>query len=197
MPSSAPASHGAPPRSLHDALPIYRHVARGHPHDRRVEDVDRPLGDERGQLGAPAPALDRLVGDHEPAGLGDRRENRRLVERDEGARSEEHTSELQSLTNIVCRLLLRHPTAPPLVPYTTLFRSIGTLRAATRTIGASRTSIARSATSAASSAPQPPRLTASWAITSRPVLATDVRIVASSSGTRVRDRKSTRLNSSH
>src|SRR5206468_3258358 len=34
----------------------------------------------------------------------------------------EHTSELQSRSDLVCRLLLRHPCRPP-SPYTTLFRS--------------------------------------------------------------------------
>src|SRR5690606_8550393 len=38
-------------------------------------------------------------------------------------RSEEHTSELQSRENLVCRLLLRRPARSPLFPYTTLFRS--------------------------------------------------------------------------
>src|SRR5205814_484771 len=44
------------------------------------------------------------------------------------SRSEEHTSELQSLRHLVCRLL-RFPSPPfPLFPYTTLFRSFaGTL----------------------------------------------------------------------
>src|SRR5437870_706718 len=42
------------------------------------------------------------------------------------ARSEEHTSELQSRGHLVCRLL-RRPRSP-LFPYTTLFRS-GSLRA--------------------------------------------------------------------
>src|SRR5436853_553752 len=37
-------------------------------------------------------------------------------------RSEEHTSELQSLRHLVCRLLLLPPRSP-LFPYTTLFRS--------------------------------------------------------------------------
>src|SRR5690606_31929641 len=37
-----------------------------------------------------------------------------------GARSEEHTSELQSRENLVCRLLLLpRPPRPPLFPYTT------------------------------------------------------------------------------
>src|SRR6266404_1428373 len=38
-------------------------------------------------------------------------------------RSEEHTSELQSLAYLVCRLLLRRPPRSTLFPYTTLFRS--------------------------------------------------------------------------
>ena len=48
-----------------------------------------------------------------------------------GARSEEHTSELQSRSDLVCRLLLeknfflmiRRPPRSTLFPYTTLFRS--------------------------------------------------------------------------
>src|SRR5690606_31614074 len=39
-------------------------------------------------------------------------------------RSEEHTSELQSRENLVCRLLLRRAPSSLLFPYTTLFRSI-------------------------------------------------------------------------
>src|SRR5437762_3306496 len=39
------------------------------------------------------------------------------------ARSEEHTSELQSPMYLVCRLLLPLPPTSPPVPYTTLFRS--------------------------------------------------------------------------
>src|ERR1035438_10487643 len=39
------------------------------------------------------------------------------------SRSEEHTSELQSLRHLVCRLLLRRPAKTTLFPYTTLFRS--------------------------------------------------------------------------
>src|SRR5690625_3684238 len=42
---------------------------------------------------------------------------------DWAARSEEHTSELQSRGHLVCRLLLRLPRLSSLVPYTTLFRS--------------------------------------------------------------------------
>src|SRR5690242_21538599 len=52
------------------------------------------------------PALD---GDHGDAGLRDRAARRadlRRVRQDERQRSEEHTSELQSHVNLVCRLLL-------------------------------------------------------------------------------------------
>src|SRR5437868_6959155 len=40
-----------------------------------------------------------------------------------GERSEEHTSELQSRFDLVCRLLLVEPPQSILFPYTTLFRS--------------------------------------------------------------------------
>src|SRR5690242_3191710 len=43
-------------------------------------------------------------------------------------RSEEHTSELQSHVNLVCRLLLRPPPRSSLFPYTTLFRSASVTR---------------------------------------------------------------------
>src|SRR5438034_728772 len=41
----------------------------------------------------------------------------------ENGRSEEHTSELQSHSDLVCRLLLRRQSRYTLFPYTTLFRS--------------------------------------------------------------------------
>src|SRR3989441_4231985 len=70
--------------SLHDALPIS--VEREH-RRRRAElgahVADRPLAGRADRLGAGAEVLDDLVG-----------------------RSEEHTSELQSLAYLVCRLLL-------------------------------------------------------------------------------------------
>src|SRR5437016_6903849 len=76
--------------SLHDALPI----SLAHPSD-----------------GATICALQKL--DFQPArrdwrGRCDKLLERRLYRRSRSARSrsEEHTSELQSLTNLVCRLLL-------------------------------------------------------------------------------------------
>src|SRR5207248_1819847 len=43
-------------------------------------------------------------------------------------RSEEHTSELQSPYDLVCRLLLPRAPRPTLFPYTTLFRSPARIR---------------------------------------------------------------------
>src|SRR5262249_62274813 len=89
------------PLSLHDALPIYlaAGVAHADPHRRRrcvpggvlqrfhAAEVDRRLDLPR----VPAHAVGADLG--RPGRLA-------------GPRSEEHTSELQSLTNLVCRLLL-------------------------------------------------------------------------------------------
>src|SRR5262249_60984582 len=66
------------PLSLHDALPIFVPVAE-------------PLRHEHPQL---------------PRDLGARRQRCMIAGDACTARSEEHTSELQSLTNLVCRLLL-------------------------------------------------------------------------------------------
>src|SRR5262249_61303323 len=68
--------------SLHDALPIFRRVG----------------GDARRRL-------DRARSDRHN-GRAQRRRRVRARDGDAAGRSEEHTSELQSLTNIVCRLLL-------------------------------------------------------------------------------------------
>src|SRR5437016_11359811 len=82
--------------SLHDALPIFDRVpdeprpllgVEGH-----VRPEQYPLGPEECQ-----PAFHRVVRAEE-GGVA--------VEHLEVLRSEEHTSELQSLTNLVCRLLL-------------------------------------------------------------------------------------------
>src|SRR5438046_4571555 len=81
------------PLSLHDALPIYGLVepqnASGESFgDRKLEEVIR-----KNQSRPPAELLEQMLSEiraWQPASL----------------RSEEHTSELQSLTNLVCRLLL-------------------------------------------------------------------------------------------
>src|SRR5262249_59978730 len=96
-----PPPTATPPLSLHDALPISRsarrrplpdHGRRPAAHAARVG--HRPGRDRAGlPVGRPA-AADPGTPDVDAAVLGGYR------------RSEEHTSELQSLTNLVCRLLL-------------------------------------------------------------------------------------------
>src|SRR5437016_11868053 len=76
--------------SLHDALPICRQDVPRDPHLSQVG--------PRGSLAGAAPRHVR-----EPRSRG--RESQRAQQR-RFSRSEEHTSELQSLTNLVCRLLL-------------------------------------------------------------------------------------------
>src|SRR5262249_61264354 len=85
--------------SLHDALPIcargraHRGVRRG---DSRVSVDARPVS----VRARASPALFRRAARAVPLG--------RHGAVDDLRRSEEHTSELQSLTNLVCRLLLEH-----------------------------------------------------------------------------------------
>src|SRR5438105_2394224 len=123
MPSSASATTERYTLSLHDALPILSGDRMpGRPRHRRS-----PL--LRSQLAHPG-----LVGAGEALGSRRRRSRRqRLLRAGEGrrrrdpsaspARSEEHTSELQSRVDLVCRLLLLRPLSATLFPYTTLFRS--------------------------------------------------------------------------
>src|SRR5690606_41223513 len=87
--------------SLHDALPIFLRaagIARGVGLDVLIE-LDHDHGAARGcRPGGRAAALVAARDDHER--LGD------LLGKRERLRSEEHTSELQSRENLVCRLLL-------------------------------------------------------------------------------------------
>src|SRR5262249_60515620 len=87
--------------SLHDALPILRARPRASGRDRGRPDQDRSMGQDR----APLP---RQAGQGRP---GDARVRARPRHRRQ-ERSEEHTSELQSLTNLVCRLLLEKKKPP-------------------------------------------------------------------------------------
>src|SRR5258706_1943483 len=82
--------------SLHDALPIYS--SRPHERDRRTPRRARARG--RGD-----PVRVRHPRHAQRGGLRRARRLARARAR-RGVRSEEHTSELQSLTNLVCRLLL-------------------------------------------------------------------------------------------
>src|SRR5262249_59380210 len=88
-----PPTPAIPPLPLHDALPIYREgLVRSH-------DFARPaiLWRRWPQTPPRSPACWRRW---RPG------TRRRWIGSPRSSRSEEHTSELQSLTNIVCRLLL-------------------------------------------------------------------------------------------
>src|SRR5262249_57136569 len=96
---STPSSHLSSTLSLHDALPILERVddeVELRAELRDADDRERAAGSER---------LQRLA-DH--GQVADRLERVICAAAREVAdgRSEEHTSELQSLTNLVCRLLL-------------------------------------------------------------------------------------------
>src|SRR5262249_62053375 len=101
---NVPASPEIYTLSLHDALPIYEDVvgAAGRLEIHHFDAYARPdqgsedLGPRKAQLSARSEEDDLQVQ------AGQRGEMRGLERR-----SEEHTSELQSLTNLVCRLLLQ------------------------------------------------------------------------------------------
>src|SRR5690606_41878422 len=90
------------PLSLHDALPIWRGLRRGvraRPAQSladRIRQPDRRAVDRRR-------GPERMGGDQLRAARHERRAQLRLALL---RRSEEHTSELQSRENLVCRLLL-------------------------------------------------------------------------------------------
>src|SRR5437016_13983747 len=95
--SPTPATSSTSPLSLHDALPILK---RQHFVDLAIELADHSRRRSGGNHHA-GPGFD----DH----VGKTRFDHRSLDRRDGSRqnrSEEHTSELQSLTNLVCRLLL-------------------------------------------------------------------------------------------
>src|SRR5437773_1409612 len=124
MPSSASAPTYIHTLSLHDALPIYLTCRTLPPDGRRQHD--------------PRSARTRVAEHDEPGDFrrrnGAQFDHRRLRTRQRSfvpgdrqpglRRSEEHTSELQSHHDLVCRLLLPRPPTSTLFPYTTLFRSI-------------------------------------------------------------------------
>src|SRR5207248_11112345 len=99
--SPQPAAPWLSPLSLHDALPISE---RCRPADERQRDLPDPGGERRGEHperhDEHAQRRRAYARDDEgqEAERGDRREQR--------PRSEEHTSELQSPYDLVCRLLL-------------------------------------------------------------------------------------------
>src|SRR5205085_12132924 len=95
---SVPPTPEFSPLSLHDALPISLVDRRAF---LRAQQVGVAL-ERRAQRREQALGLDALLGERARVAVLDRvRETLQRVER-----SEEHTSELQSQSNLVCRLLL-------------------------------------------------------------------------------------------
>src|SRR5205823_13889658 len=88
---NAPAPTEIYTLSLHDALPICRRL--------------RPQGFLPARSGPPLRRADRLAHEVRRRGVQPA-QSRENAEAAEGGRSEEHTSELQSLAYLVCRLLL-------------------------------------------------------------------------------------------
>src|SRR5438034_854028 len=134
MPSCAPATYDLYTLSLHDALPIFQ----------RAEAVDQAdllalvdlqpdlLGQHDGRDVGHEPGADDLT--HPRSTPLPRCFAHHLHVRVEVERSEEHTSELQSHSELVCRLALQRHTTSTLFPYTTLFRSFNVRRPSTRLI---------------------------------------------------------------
>src|SRR5690606_41932799 len=85
------------PLSLHDALPILKRDLVGLAQRVQPVDVQRIAA----RVFAVAAELDEASDDTDVGTLGEQRDLRL-----EAVRSEEHTSELQSRENLVCRLLL-------------------------------------------------------------------------------------------
>src|SRR5690606_41517905 len=93
------ATAESPPLSLHDALPISYRVIGGVDQSIEVKvgrqarlDGEGPVGQQGGSIPLHPPVEQRQGGE--------------LKSPRESGRSEEHTSELQSRENLVCRLLL-------------------------------------------------------------------------------------------
>src|SRR5690348_4754176 len=123
MPSSAPSTTALYPLSLHDALPICFIPCPPGRRRARPRIPPRPNTDTQA---APAPRISGRPSKESRPGSAAFSAARGCSRRARGhcrARSEEHTSELQSPVHLVCRLLLRRPPRSTLFPYTTLFRS--------------------------------------------------------------------------
>src|SRR5690349_472580 len=197
MPSSASANPAIYTLSLHDALPIWFRNPPGFTPNRTSSAASTPPHTKCGRyrrrtVFVACPVLTDTVY-AESVSLFSRCRSARRSE----ARSEEHTSELQSRRDLVCRLLL--PPTPPstLFPYTTLFRSGFATRPDSPQIEPAAPPALRPIRSAAGIAAEP----SSSLVLCSPTPCTP-NLYPSSAAADPRagpkpDRKSTRLNSSH
>src|SRR5262249_62314457 len=104
--SHSPATPYISPLSLHDALPIYAAMTQRRAEQRLVALALRRMVARRLKMAVPGLDLRDVASRVGQLGVND------LGAGGAQPRSEEHTSELQSLTNLVCRLLLekkKHP----------------------------------------------------------------------------------------
>src|SRR5437870_90088 len=127
MPSSAYARTQIHDLSLHDALPIFKLALRisAEPFPNREFIVSEPLRVLKSERCSPRPEFE----DSEPVRDLKKEFCSATLEVEPSAafRSEEHTSELQSRGQLVCRLLLMRVPKFTICPYTTLFRSLSWL----------------------------------------------------------------------
>src|SRR5205823_14575733 len=101
LPSTAPPTTPLHPLSLHDALPICPISARA------PTDANRPPSEYAAtRTAATFTPLAKAVASFEPTAYSVRRYGSSPSSPQITIRSEEHTSELQSLAYLVCRLLL-------------------------------------------------------------------------------------------
>src|SRR5438105_2511440 len=148
MPSSASTPPAIYPLSLHDALPISFSAART-----AATVALRASGYRTStQLGHHIKTIESLEltikADSKMIQKMKTFSKKRNVTSYDSARSEEHTSELQSRVDLVCRLLLLRPLLSTPFPYTTLFRSRLVLPARPPLLPCERRAIARQLNSA-------------------------------------------------
>src|SRR5437867_753937 len=123
MPSSASASTHIYTLSLHDALPISRISPSLPAHPLPSHNALYPFAGPARRRNNVARPLVSPPTVHTSARSSGAYSQFSLEGFVQDRRSEEHTSELQSPYDLVCRLLLPPPPTSTLFPYTTLFRS--------------------------------------------------------------------------
>src|SRR5437867_3723379 len=197
MPSSASSTPESSTLSLHDALPIYRDLGAEH----GLGQGERQLRDKVGAASfEPRVGLDPDRDHHVTRRLpladpGSAQFDARSVRH--SGRSEEHTSELQSPYDLVCRLLLLPPPRAPLFPYTTLFRSTGTSAPSMASARVSGSSVTRSAPRRSNRGSGLIRTVITTSPADSPSRIPAPRSLMRAPSATPADRKSTRLNSSH
>src|SRR5438105_4521506 len=197
MPSSASAPSSIYTLSLHDALPIYPHWGDFGPKWQAsvIPDAHSFRAGVTTFVDAGTSGADHF--EDFKSKFVDKSRTRVLAFVNIAHRSEEHTSELQSRVDLVCRLLLPRPPPSTLFPYTTLFRSTPT-GATSAPSGRPASSPTRTPSGPASPpSSTPARRARITSRTSRVSSSTSPAPACLPSSTSPTDRKSTRLNSSH